>query len=154
MNIIYGKDLAGKKFERLENGDLREVQTGKFVPKVGEIYYYLNTDGYVKETYHDDAPSDYRILKHHLVFRTSVECEEYKHYLEVLNKYTFEPDWNDWKQEKWFIFYNCMMKSIDCDYTLHWRYRDYFFVSCEMVKAFVDEVGEDAVKRFMFDIWE
>lgn len=36
MEYINGSELANKRFIKLENGDLREVPKGKFVPEVGE----------------------------------------------------------------------------------------------------------------------
>ena len=102
MEYINGSELAEKRFIKLENGDLRDVQTGgKFIPQCGETYYYLRTNGSISDYESNDDSIDRWILKHHHVFRTRKECEDYRHFLKVLDEYTFEPDWNDPKQKKW-----------------------------------------------------
>lgn len=153
MEYINGSELANKRFIQLENGDLREVQ-GKYVPKYNEPYYYLGNCGRISFYYNRDNSVDEWILKHNLVFRTEEECKDYKKLLETLDEYTFEPDWNDEEQEKWYLEFNhrdCELMFILCYYM---RPQCVCFQSKERGEAFVEKVGEEAVKRYMFDIWE
>ena len=154
MKYINGSELVNKRFVRLDNGDLREVQKGIFVPNNGETYYYLKTNGeVVAAAYRDRHPSNKWIVKHHLVFKTQEECEDYRHFLETLDQYTFEPDWSDEEQEKWFLGFN------HCDHKLvfipcyYMQPQCVCFQSKERGEAFVDAVGEEAVERYMFDYW-
>lgn len=152
MEYINGSELANKRFIKLDNGDLREVQ-GKYVPKYNELYHYLGNCGRISFYYNRDNSVDEWILKHNLVFRTEEECKDYKKFLETLDEYAFEPDWNDEEQEKWYLEFNhrdCELMFILCYYM---RPQCVCFQSKERGEAFVEKVGEEAVERYMFDYW-
>lgn len=153
MNYINGSELANKRFIQLENGDLREAQ-GKYVPEHEQQYYFLNIYGcIILATYNSYSSIDKWAMKHNLVFRTEEECKDYKKLLETLDEYTFEPDWNDGEQEKWYLEFNhrdCELMFILCYYM---RPQCVCFQSKERGEAFVEKVGEEAVERYMFDYW-
>lgn len=153
MNYINGSELANKRFIQLENGDYREVLKGKFIPNDGEQYYFLNIGGSVRATYNDSS-ADKWTIKHNLVFRTYEECEDYKKFLELLDEYSFKPNWDDLAQAKWLP---CFVHSgRDIYFTIVYveQYAGVFFESEEKGRAFVEKVGKEAVKRYMFDVWE
>ena len=152
MEYINGSELAEKRFIKLENGDLREVQ-GKYVPEHGETYYCLN-DNVIVEGENRSSRIDQWRLKHNLVFRTYEECEDYKRFLEVLDEYSFDPNWDDAKQKKWSISYAHGDKCIAYCYAHYIQYIGSCFESEEKAITFVKAVGEEAVKRYMFDVWE
>ncbi len=152
MEYINGSELAEKRFIKLENGDLREVQ-GKYVPEHGETYYCLN-DNVIVEGKNRSSRIDQWRLKHNLVFRTYEECEDYKKFLELLDEYSFKPNWDDLAQAKWLP---CFVHSgRDIYFTIVYveQYAGVFFESKEKGRAFVEKVGKEAVKRYMFDVWE
>lgn len=155
MEYINGSELAEKRFIKLENSDLRDVQTGgKFIPQCGETYYYLRTNGSISDYESNDDSIDRWILKHHHVFRTRKECEVYRHFLKVLDEYTFEPDWNDPKQKKWAPSFSHSAHKIFLLSANTLQYSGAYFESKEKGEAFFSKVGEEAVKHYMFDIWE
>lgn len=154
MNYINGSELANKRFIKLENGDLREVPKGKFIPQQGEGYYFLNVSGYIDHCKNDGGYSSEWILKHHPVFRTEYECFEYRGFLETLDEYIFEPDWRDDKYEKWYLYFDSVEGCVDTNYTFATKRQGAHFRSKEKAESFIAAVGEDAVKRYMFDIWE
>ena len=151
MEYINGSELANRRFIQLENGDLREVQ-GKYVPEHGETYYCLNDNAIVGCENRSSRIDQWR-LKHNLVFRTYEECEDYKRFLEVLDEYSFDPNWDDAKQKKWSISYTHGDKCIAYYYAHYIQYIGSCFESEENARAFVKAVGEEAVKRYMFDVW-
>lgn len=153
MNYINGSELAGKRFVKLENGDLREVK-GKFIPVIGEDYYCLSAFGSVSPFTNADGEMDKWVIKHNLVFRTVEECENYRRFLETLDKHTFEPDWNNRDQDKWCLYYDHYDNTIHTGCCSHVQYALPYFTSEEKAEAFIAEVGEGAVKCFMFDVWE
>lgn len=153
MEYINGSELANKRFIQLENGDLREAPKGKFVPEIGERYYCLECFGNVRCLKNEGKDEDKWLLKHNLVFSTYEECEDYKHFLEVLDEYTFEPDWEDPSQEKWAICFNRMGHRIDWLRLCSVQYRCPCFESYEKAMAFIDAVGTEAVERYMLDYW-
>ena len=79
------EDLKNKEFEITSEGILKVVEkkTGKFVPKNGETYWFVDSEGYVSSEFENNE----WFIKHNLVFRTREEVKEYNHYLELLDKY-------------------------------------------------------------------
>lgn len=154
MNYIDGNTLAGKRFKVLENGDLREVKRGKFVPKYDDKYYFITDRGAVTHSIWKDDEIDHWRMKRFILFPTEGECKEYKGYLKALDKYTFTPNWSDFGQEKWELYYDHEEKLIGDSFTNKQQYNTCYFNSRENIEAFIAEVGEDAVKCFMFDVWE
>lgn len=152
MNYINGSELTNKRFIQLENGDYREVLKGKFIPNDGEQYYFLNIGGSVRATYNDSS-ADKWTIKHNLVFRTYEECEDYKKFLELLDEYSFKPNWDDPNQERWMICFNHVEHRIEWFRLYAMQYHSSCFKSKERGEAFVDAVGEEAVERYMFDYW-
>ena len=154
MSYISGSELIGKRFIKLENGDLREVSTAHFIPAKGEIFFYLNAHGKIKNQWNNNLEETKWFLQHHHVFRTRKECEDYRHFLKVLDEYTFEPDWNDPKQKKWAPSFSHSAHKIFLLSANTLQYSGAYFESKEKGEAFFSKVGEEAVKRYMFDIWE
>lgn len=154
MNYIDGNTLAGKRFKVLENGDLREVKREKFNPQNGDKYYFITDRGAVTYSIWTDDGIDHWRIKRLILFSTMGECEEYKGYLKALDKYTFTPNWSDFGQEKWELYYDHEEKLIGERITNEQQYNTCYFNSRENIEAFIAEVGEDAVKCFMFDVWE
>lgn len=154
MNYINGSELANRRFIQLENGDLREVSTAHFIPAKGEIFFYLNAHGKIKNQWNNNLEETKWFLQHHPVFRTEEECEDYKKFLELLDEYSFKPNWDDAKQKKWSISYTHGDKCIAYCYAHYIQHIGSCFESEEKARAFVKAVGEQAVKRYMFDVWE
>ena len=153
MSYINGSELANKRFIKLENGDYREAPKGEFIPKDGEQYYFLNIGGGVRTTYNNSS-RDKWAMKHNLVFRTYEECEDYKKFLELLDEYTFKPNWDDPNQERWMICFNRVEHRIEWFRLYAMQYHGFCFNSKERGEAFVDAVGTDVVEKYMFDYWE
>lgn len=154
MKRINGSDLAGKRFMVLKNGDLREIK-GKFIPQDGERFWFVDANGNVTANRFNSDCVDEWITKHHPVFYTEEEAEEYEHYLETLDEYTFKPDWEDGEQEKYEIRYGHRYRGIFISSPrTTMRSAAPYFPSTSAAKDFIAEVGELAVKRFMFDIWD
>ena len=154
------EDLKNKEFEITDDGLLKVVEkkTGKFVPKIGEIYWYVRSNGDVDYYRYTNCKIDEYILNHHPVFRTQEEAEEYRRYLDVLDKYKHEftdQEWKDVNIEKKHLvfhsdngetglFFELTVKCPNCVY----------FNTNEDAENFVKEAGEENVKKFMFDVWE
>ena len=154
------EDLKDKELEITSEGILKVVEkkTGKFIPKVGEIYWYVRSNGDVDYYRFTNDNIDKHLLNHHPVFRLRKEAEEYKHYLELLDKYKHEftdGEWKDCSLEKWVIKYFCNNQTVPVFSRFVGKYSNCtYFKSEEDAEAFIEEAGEENVKRFMFDVWE
>lgn len=151
--IINGSELAGKKLEVLEDGLLREVKQ-KYIPEYEDCYYFIDSHGRINGYAYSGNDYDKWIIKHNHVFHTKEECKQYKRYIEMLDEYTFEPDWKDIDQERWYIIYNHSEERLDVDYSYGTQYHNYYFETLNKINEFIEKVGELNIKRFMFDIWD
>ena len=150
------EDLKNKEIEITEEGLLKAVEkkTGKFIPKDGELYWYVDSCGYVSSEFDYDE----WLVNHIPVFAKQKEAEEYKDYLELLDKYKYEFSNDEWKDddiEKWYLIYDYFREdlNIDCN-TFTRRPSHAYFKSKEDAEAFINDVGEANIKRFMFGVWE
>lgn len=160
MKTTKGKELENKTLEVLEDGTLRIIDNTKYIPQNGEMVYFTLETGIVSN-FTFDAISKFHLylVQHTPVFRTETECKEYKTYLDLLDKYSFDFSIEDWKikdKSKYYIVYDandtrnqmyvsssvCLMHA-----RTHFKTRDY-------ANRFIDEAGESNIKKFMFNIWD
>ena len=154
------ENLANKEFEITEQGLLKVVEKkiGKFVPKEDEKYWFVTQYGEVLFDIYSNCEGSRWAINHYLAFRTPEEAKKYKHYLEVLDKYKHvfsDEEWEDGDIKKWVIKYFCDDKTLRaiccsvCKYT-----NSVYFKTVKDAQAFIEEAGEENVKKFMFDVWE
>lgn len=150
-------DLANKEFEITSEGLLKVVEKkGKYIPSKWERYYFVDTYGGIVADINSGNQGPQWCISHSQVFQTEKEAEEYKHYLEVLYKYKYEFSDEEWKDDdikKWVIKYFCDDKTLRaiccfvCKYT-----NSVYFKTIKDAESFINEAGEENVKRFMFDV--
>lgn len=149
--------LEGETLEVVEGGLLKIVnpKKGKYVPKEGELYWFIDSYGYICSEFEYDE----WFIKHKTVFRTREEVQQYKRYLDVLDKYKYEFSKEEWKNkniEKWYLsFMSEYSGAFDCCPTYTRKHPNcVYFKSEEDAEDFIEEAGKDNIKKFMFDIWE
>lgn len=153
-------DLKDKEIEITEEGILKVVEKkSKFVPKKGEKCWLINSRGFIDYLkYGNNDKIDRWIANHTPVFATQKEAEEYKHYLEVLDKYKYEFSVEEWENcciPKYYMWMDYKERSLKFDIAYSVKFANYiYFKSLEDAEAFIKDVGNENVKRFMFDVWE
>lgn len=154
------EDLANKEFEITDEGFLKvvEVKKEKYIPKYGELYWYIDDNGFTNVHTYENDMTDQWIINHFIVFRTEEEAEEYKRYLDVLDEYKYKFSNDEWKDddiEKWYLIYDYFREdlNIDCN-TFTRRPSHAYFKSKEDAEDFIKEAGIENIKKFMFDVWE
>lgn len=157
MEIIKGEDLKGMQFVKDEEGRYVVYESkGRYTPKIGEEYWYVSTFGDINNVTSCNDSSDEWLIKHHLVFRTKEECEDYKGYLEQLDKYSHEfskEEWEDKNVEKWRFCYFYQTKELHITFTeIVCEWSCYFTEN--LIKQFRETVGDERIKKYMFDVWE
>lgn len=159
MKKINLEELKDKDLYLDDDGKIIVIEksNGKFVPLVGEEYYYVNYDYEIKEVKNLSDLFDKMIVSKDYVFKTEEETEEYAKYLKALEKYRYNFSTDEIKNlniEKFFVEYH-----IDKDKVISQSYRYYvtnkiLFKTKNDCENFIKEVGEENIKKFMFDIWE
>lgn len=139
-----------------------QIEGKKFIPKLHETYYFVVDTGCkgryeIDVAVHTNSTFDWTSMKCRPVFPTKWHANVYRNYLEALDKHTFQPDWENHEEKKYFIVYDFKYNRIDIDDymtdTLIGSSKTPYFKSVEDAEQFIKEVGEDNIKKFMFDIW-
>lgn len=158
IEIIDGKDLVNMKFIKTEDGLLKEYKPkDKFIPKYNENYCFINDYGDITWLQNCDMERDRYIYSHKLVFRTRKECEDYKWFLNKLDEYKTDftrKEWGNTNIKKYEITICHKDRRIKTGIVYsHQTFNPYFFTK-ENADKFIEEVGEEHIKKYMFNIWE
>ena len=153
------EDLKGKEIEITSEGFLKVVKKkGKYIPSKWERYYFVDIYGGIVADINSGNQGPQWCVSHSQVFKTQTEAEEYKHYLETLDKYKYEfsdEEWEDNDIKKWVIKYFCDDKALRAICGFVCKYANpVYFKTVKDAQAFIEEAGEENVKKFMFDVWE
>lgn len=132
-----------------------------FVPEYGEKYYIIDPRGKIKCLPFGDDEYDEDCFSIGNCFETREETkfalEKQKVYTQ-LKRYAFEHnegaiDWDDTKQEKWYINLDIKYKSLVITYNLTWKsINDVHFTSKEIAKNAISEIGEEKIKKYLFEV--
>ena len=153
------EDLKNKEFEITDEGFLRMVEKkGKYIPSKWERYYFVDTYGGIVADINSGNQGPQWCISHSQVFQTEKEAEEYKDYLELLDKYKYEfsgEEWGNSSIHKYYLSYDVKNDLVFCSSVGIIKYsNNIYFKKREDANAFVKEAGEDNIKKFMFDVWE
>lgn len=159
QKIINGDDLKGMQFIELEDGTLKVYKPvrKKFTPNFNQRYWYITHYGRNVGRTYQNSQEDNWIITHNHVFETAEEVEDYKLFLEQLDKYTYKfskEEWKDFNLKKYYLFfdYNNMKVTIESFYSI--KNNNCFFGNIADIVNFIKEAGEERIKNYMFDIWE
>lgn len=131
---------------------LSPIPTERFIPKENERFWFVNNFGFIdNEVYVSDTSADY-CVRHNLVFRTKEEVKDYKWFLDKVDEYKkpFELE-----KDNHYFYYNHEDEKV---YRIYDIYRQGQGIICfgnkENIEKFIEEVGEERIKKYMFDIWQ
>lgn len=127
----------------------------------GDKYYFITTFGNISHSDYCDNSADNVLLKNGNVFLTKEGAEfevekrkviaELQNYADKHNENTI--DWRNTEQPKWKVYcnYECGEWFVNCVYTLREQNSTYFTSSKICVEA-VKSIGEDRLKKYLFEI--
>ncbi|MGJ0961678.1 hypothetical protein ACR75P_08335 [Faecalicoccus pleomorphus] len=123
---------------------------GRYIPKYGEYYWYIPTFGGISWKTYEDEFDEY-VIKHNLVFRTEEEAEDYRWFLEQVDKYKKEFEIGKLNHYFYYIFID---KRIGISWNDVFKEYKFYFGSTENIQEFRNVVGDERIKKYMFNIWE
>lgn len=139
---IWGRLMNGIKIEKVK-------PKGRYIPNIGDYYHYIDQYGRVLcETYKDER--DEYFVKHNLVFRTKEEAEDYKWFLDQVNKY--KKEFVEGEVNHYF-YYNFINKRIGISWDDDIKESKFYFGNEDNIE-FRNIVGDERIKKYMFNIWE
>lgn len=130
-------------------------------PKYGTIYFYLSILGEICSKTWRDMDDDYRMYALGNCFFTEEEAifaREKEKIIAALQRYAIKHnvddiDWNNYEQKKWYFY--CNHNQIYYDYSNDNKdYETVYFDTEETVQNAVEVIGEDKIKKYLFNIKE
>ena len=127
----------------------------------GEYYFYIDVGGYIgheTEMYCESDDFKYLIGNY---FKTHKEAEEYKQkliyqqqYKDYVNEHNeCDIDWKDQEQKKYNAAYD-LMDELFCIDSVILSYSEgvVYATSKQIIKDFIEEIGEDNFKKYILEI--
>lgn len=129
-------------------------------PSLGDLYYYINSNGDIKISYYNTRSIDKRCIGN--FFKTDEEAEHMVEKLKVIKELRDfalehndeEIDWVDNEQDKWAICYDIEDKEIAYESGKKIKsvpFNVYFATEQDCERA-IKTIGEDRIKKYYFDI--
>lgn len=127
-------------------------------PSLGDLYYYINSNGDIKFSYYNTRSIDKRCIGN--FFKTDEEAEHMVEKLKVIKELRDfalehndeEIDWVDNEQDKWEISYKDSNVEPICNNYYRAQTFNIYFTSLEIAQEAIKTIGEDRIKKYYFDI--
>lgn len=123
---------------------------GRYIPKKGECYWYIDLRRDIARDQYFSKISE-SLFKHTLVFRTKEEAEDYRWFLDKVDEYKkffLEGDINH------YFYYTLKNKRIGISWNDDFMHNNVYFGTRENIEEFRNVVGDELIKKYMFDVWE
>lgn len=129
----------------------------KWIPKEGEIYYYLAMDFSVSSCVNLLDSIDRTRFKFSKIFKTKEEAQEYASYLKARKEYSYEFSREEWENDsicKYYIHYDFYYNNLLVSWVRNLgRVGVIHFKTEAQAQAFIDKYKKQILK-FEFDIEE
>lgn len=146
-----------ERITKLEK-ELNELKEAKIeddeFPRLGEQYWFVDTNGCVVYAHWDDNTIDNYRKDFLRIFKTKKEC---KRYLKIQKAFkeeskNFEPNWDDTTQSKYCLYYDNYKNSVVILLAIMVRYKTLYFESREILEELISRFGEEDIKKYYFGI--
>lgn len=140
---IWGRLMSGMRIEKVN-------PSGRYIPRKGEYYWFIGICGGIIENRYNTEQDEY-VIKHNLVFETEEEAEDYKWFLNQVDKYKKEFVEGDVNH---YFYYNFINKKIGISWDDDIKGNKFYFGNKENIEEFRSVVGDDRIKKYMFKVYE
>lgn len=123
---------------------------GRYIPKLGDYYWFVSAFGNIFKHSNTNERDEF-LIKHNLVFRTKEEAEDYKWFLEQVDKYKKE---FVIEEQNHYFYYTLINKRIGISWNDDFKEHKFYFGNKENIEEFRNVVGDERIKKYMFNIWE
>lgn len=152
-----GEIEKGRYLYELLDGDykikkLSPIPSEKFIPKEKEKYWFVTCFNEVVANNFLGLIDEKYLFEHTLVFKTEEQAEDYKWFLDKVDEYKkpFEL-----KKDNHYFYYVHENEKVCSSFDISSQGQGIiYFGDKENIEKFFEEVGEERIKKYMFDIWE
>lgn len=160
-------DESDEVYENLSTEELLSenweiYEESKWKPSLGDLYYYINSNGDIKFSYYNTRSIDKRCIGN--IFKTDEEADHMVEKLKVIKElrdFALENndknvDWRDKCTGKYFITYDFYDEEIS---TASYTFRNFlpfniFFTSKEIAQKAITKIGKERLEKYYFDVKE
>lgn len=87
------------------------------------------------------------------VYKTVAECKRYLEIHKALKEASFEPNWNDEQQPKFYLVYNWMNHLVDFDCSYQFQNSSpYYFKDSSTINDLIERFGNDDIAKYVLGI--
>lgn len=137
-----------------------EPKSKVWKPKFGLVYYFISNNGEIEATNCIESIADEERFVFGNCFKTEDEAKFALEKLKViteLKRFAIEHnegeiDWSDSEQKKYYIYYSCHINRTDIDFTTQMRENIVYFTSQEIATQAIQEIGEERLKKYYFEV--
>ena len=129
-------------------------------PSLGDLYYYINSNGDIKFSYYNTRSIDKRCIGN--FFKTDEEADHMVEKLKVLKELQDfaienrdeEISWDEDSCYKFYIYYDYKWKMIRITWATvsHGSPFNIYFASEKAIHDAIDSIGEERIKKYYFDV--
>lgn len=149
--IIKGEDLKGKTLEVCEGGLLKVVED-KW-PQYSDKVWHLDQYGRVDWTTWVRTEEDLFLARYNRIFPTRELAQEYADYLNKKAEISFDPDWIDESQFKYFFGYSQKYNKWDIGTAAIYQMgQQLYFPNHDCMNELVESIGVEKFLYFEFNI--
>lgn len=141
---VLGRIMAGYRIEKVK-------PKGRYIPRKGEYYWFIGICGGIIENRYNTEQDEY-VIKHNLVFETEEEAEDYRWYLDQVDKYKKEFVYGE--RNHCIEFYHDLKELIFGYYKSIRSQGTTYFGSKENIEKFRNIVGDERIKKYFFGAFE
>ncbi len=137
-----------------------QLKIGK--PKKGDRYYYIYHTGFIFYCGYSEDNMDRAIINIGNCFKTEEDAKYMVEKLKViheLQKFANENnekeiDWKNKTQYKYYLVYDTEDEELYVDYAVYCKREplNIYFTSSKIAKRAIEEIGEDRIKKYYFNV--
>lgn len=117
-------------------------KSNKWMPERGNWYYYINDEGFVDCDLWDGFYIDNYRRVFMRIFKTGAEAERYLEIIRACKEASFEPDWENDKQYKYFFEWIDSDQELDISFSFVCNNGcQFYFESKEIMKELINKFG-------------
>lgn len=134
----------------------KKVETGRWKPEEGDIYWFVDDIGCIGNSRWDNDNIDKKRYAIGNCYQTEEECEFAIEKLKVIAELKEHEEsknraWN-MKNIHFHIYYDYTKKEVNIGYAIFIKRNGIYFESKEKARQAIDAVGEDRIKKYFLEV--
>lgn len=134
----------------------------RFVPEIGQQYWFVDNAGNIQtDIWYNTVYNKYRLLMDN-VFETKELCKEGRIKIEIQARFKQlasdswgdeEIDWEDWREDKYYIYFDHNFKKIKMNSARVCKIQGAFcFKTEESLEKAIKEIGEENILKYVLEV--